>query len=44
MKNIVFASIIAALFLFPINAENAADNQPIDYDTAYKLWEIKHEI
>lgn len=44
MKNIIFTSVLAAFFLFPTSAENTADDQPIDYDTAYKLWEIKHEV
>jgi hypothetical protein len=44
VKNLLFASLMAALFLFPTDAENAADDQPIQYDTAYKLVQKKYEI
>jgi hypothetical protein len=44
LKNIIFASVIAALFLFPQDAANNADDQPINYDTAYKLIGNKIEV
>jgi hypothetical protein len=44
LKNLIFVSVIAALFLFPQDAANTVDNQPINYETAYKLIGYQIEI